>query len=201
MVDERRAGNDPPPSDRSLLRRFRDGDEDAATELYVRYAHRLRALARAQCSAGLARRVEVEDLVQSVFGSFFRGVRRGYYDVPDGEELWKLFLVIALNKIRLKGLFYRAAKRDVRRTVGGDRFEQAMGEAMGRDAGACTFLQLVINEALEPLPEPQKQMILLRIEGHEVAEIARQTERSKRTVERTLQRFRQQMADLLEVEG
>src|SRR5205085_1964193 len=30
------------PTDHSLLRRFRSGSEDAATELYVRYVHRLR---------------------------------------------------------------------------------------------------------------------------------------------------------------
>src|SRR3954463_15800086 len=80
-------------SDRSLLQRFQDGNQDAATLLYLRYAKRLRALAKAQCSRDLARRVEVEDIVQSVFRSFFRGASRGYYDVPAGEELWKLFLV------------------------------------------------------------------------------------------------------------
>ena len=31
-------------SDRSLLRRLRRGEDDAATALYLRYAHRLRAL-------------------------------------------------------------------------------------------------------------------------------------------------------------
>ena len=47
----------PEPSDHSLLRRFRHGSQDAATQLYLRYAQRLRALAQAQCSAELARRV------------------------------------------------------------------------------------------------------------------------------------------------
>src|SRR5579884_2141861 len=103
-------------SDASLLRRLRQGSEDAATQLYLRYAHRLRALARAQSSPELARRVEAEELVQSIFGSFFRAAGAGHYDVPVGEELWKLFLVIALNKIRAKGNYHRAAKRDVRQT-------------------------------------------------------------------------------------
>jgi hypothetical protein len=34
--------------------------------------------------------VDAVDLVQSIFRTFFRRVRRGCYDVPDGEELWKL---------------------------------------------------------------------------------------------------------------
>src|SRR5262249_38717285 len=107
-------------SDHSLLRRLRTGDQDAATQLYLRYAQRLQLLAPAECSAELARRVDMEDIVQSVFCSFFRGVSDGYYDIPAGEELWKLLLVIALNKIRAKGAFHRAARRDVRQTVGGD---------------------------------------------------------------------------------
>src|SRR5262245_19341532 len=87
-------------SDRSLLRRYRSGDQWAATQIYLRYAHRLRALARARCSRLWTHRCDDEDIVQSVFRIFFRGAKRGLYDVPDGEELWKLILVIALNKIR-----------------------------------------------------------------------------------------------------
>src|SRR6185369_9460641 len=87
-------------SDHSLLRRLREGSEDAATQLYRRYACRLDALTRANTARDLAPRVDSEDIVQSVFRTFFRRVTAGGYDVPDGEELWKLFLVIGLNKIR-----------------------------------------------------------------------------------------------------
>src|SRR5207302_10658754 len=99
------ASADSGPSDHSLLRRFRGGSQDAATELYVRYAHRLRALVKARCSSELARRLEPDDIVQSVFRRFFRRVSQGDYDVPAGEELWGLFLVIALNRIRAAEAF------------------------------------------------------------------------------------------------
>ena len=98
-------------SDRSLVRRLRTGSQDAATQLYLRYAKRLHGLTRAKCSPDLASRVDSEDIVQSVFRTFFRRVQKGEYDVPDGEELWKLFLVIGLNKIQSVGTFHRAAKR------------------------------------------------------------------------------------------
>jgi RNA polymerase sigma-70 factor (ECF subfamily) len=182
-------------SDHSLLGRLRRGSQDAAAALYRRYSHRLRALAKAQFSAELARRVEVDDIVQSVFGSFFRGASQGYYDVPAGEELWKLFLVIALNKIRAKGAYHRAAKRDAGRTVGGNAL--APDAVSDDDTAAESFLQLVIDEALERLPEPHRQMVRLRIEGYEVAEIARATARSKRSVERVLQDFRRHLAEVL----
>src|SRR3954454_15874075 len=93
-------GQQGPASDGSLLERFRRGSQDAATQLYLRYAERLRGLARAQISPLLARRIALDDVVQSVFGSFFRRAAEGFYDVPAGEELWRLFLVLALNKIR-----------------------------------------------------------------------------------------------------
>ena len=96
----------PVPSDRSLLRRLRGGSEDAATQLYLKYAKRLRALARATTSAQLARRVDADDIVQSVFRTFFRAASQGLYDVPAGDDLWKLLLVIALNKIRAAGIHH-----------------------------------------------------------------------------------------------
>jgi len=193
------APRNPAPTDHSLLRRFRGGNEDAATELYVRYAHRLRALVKARCSSELARRVEPDDIVQSVFRRFFRRVRQGDYDVPAGEELWGLFLVIALNRIRAAESFHRAGKRDVRVTVAdtGNYLE----DARGHDEVAYTVLQLTIAEALEQLPQQQRLMLELRIQGHEVAEIAHQTGRSKRTVERSLQEVRSWLRSFLDHES
>ncbi len=79
-------------TDKSLLTRYRRGDDDAATELYLRYADRLRALATNQTSALLQQRVDAEDMVQSVFRTFFRRASIGQYDIPEGDELWKLLL-------------------------------------------------------------------------------------------------------------
>ncbi|HYV37834.1 MAG TPA: sigma-70 family RNA polymerase sigma factor [Gemmataceae bacterium] len=185
-------------SDNSLLRRLRLGSEDAATQLYIRYAQRLRALAKAKASPALTRRVDIDEIVQSVFGSFFRGANNGYYDVPVGEELWKLFLVIALNKIRAKGAYHRAAKRDMRVTQGGQFLEECL--ETDQDSAALSFLRLTIEDALEQLPPQHRQMMTLRIEGCEVAEIAERTGRSKRTVERVLQEARKKLTSLLDEE-
>jgi RNA polymerase sigma-70 factor (ECF subfamily) len=186
-------------SDHSLLNRVLAGSQDAATQIYLRYAQRLHALAKAQCSTELARQVDTEDIVQSIFGSFFRGASQGYYEVPAGEELWKLFLVIALNKIRAKGNYFRAAKRDMRLTVHGKQIqhESTVG---GKNDEDLVFLQMAVTEALDGLPPHFKQMVTLRIEGYEVAEIAQKTGRSHRTVERILQQARQRLTELLQGE-
>jgi RNA polymerase sigma-70 factor (ECF subfamily) len=184
-------------SDGSLLRRFQGGQHDASTELYLRYAERLHALVVRQSSKDLARRVDAEEIVQSVFRTFFRRAAHGHYNVPDGEEMWKLLLVIALNKVRAAGAYHRAAKRDVRHTVAGEAFDVAMESEKGRDEGALTVLKMVIEELLEGMPVANRQMIELRIEGYEVTEITERVKRSKRTVERVLHGFRDRLEALI----
>ncbi|RIK74615.1 MAG: sigma-70 family RNA polymerase sigma factor [Planctomycetota bacterium] len=184
-------------SDGSLVRRFRHGEQDAATELYLRYADRLEKLAQRQTGRDLGPRVDAEDVVQSVFRTFFRRAAQGQYDLPAGEELWRLILVIALNKIRQLGIHHRAAKRSTERTKPVDRWDAIERGGDGKDATALATLEIVVDELLSQLPEAHRTMIVLRIEGHEVAEIAERTERSQRSVERVLQNFRQQLSALI----
>src|SRR5437868_4771116 len=115
---------EPPPmpeglaevSDKSLMRRYRGGNDDAARSLYGRYGDRLQALARAKLAGDLKGRVDAEDIVQSVFRRFFVAARKGSYEVPSGEDLWNLLMVFTINRIRSEQSFHRAARRDVRRT-------------------------------------------------------------------------------------
>src|SRR5437762_6283177 len=175
-------------TDQRLLERFQKGDREAASQLYQRYAERLLALTRRKSSSALACRLDPDDIVQSVFRNFFHAAREGGYDVPPGEDLWKLLLVIALNKIRARGTFHRAAKRDVRRTrriEGLDPYTLAKENPYGQSA--ATFLRLVAEEALASLSPLLRRIVELRIEGYQVHEIAQLTGRSLRTVERTLQ--------------
>ncbi|MCA9173584.1 MAG: hypothetical protein KDB14_03780 [Planctomycetales bacterium] len=177
-----------------MLRRFREGEQDAATAIYLRYAKRLQSLAATQTSNDLAVRIDPEGVVQSVFRTFFRRAAEGQYEIPDGEELWKLFLVMALNKIRSKATHHRAAKRDVRQTTAIDTGADLADE---QEQQAYLMLKLTMDDLLEELSESQRMMVLLRIEGYEVAEIATRTKRSKRSVERLLQGFRQKLAKVI----
>jgi RNA polymerase sigma-70 factor (ECF subfamily) len=176
------------------LRRFRGGDEDAATQLYLRYAGRLRAMAASKAAPELARRFDPEDIVQSVFRTFFRRAAAGQYQVPDGDELWKLFLVIGLNKVRALAAHHKAAKRDVRQTAG---IDAADGDRPGGEEDDLRVLQMTIDEMLAPLPASHREIINMRIAGHEVAQIAAKTRRAKRSVERILQEFRTSLRGVL----
>ena len=182
-------------SDRSLLRRFRLGEPDAATALYVRYADRLQALAKSQTSEQLSARFDPEDVVQSVFRTFFRRASEGLYVVPPGEQLWQLLLVLALNKVRALAVYHRAQKRDVCRTAGSPGLDAFQGV---KDENPMQILAMIIDEVVGNLPDVQQQMIKLRIDGHEVQQIAEQTSRSKRSVERVLQKVRHELAELID---
>lgn len=184
-------------SDRSLLRRFRLGQNDAPTQIYLRYAARIKGLATKQTGEELARRVDPEDIVQSVFRTFFRRAAQGHYDIPQGEEIWKLLLVIALNKVRSAGVFHRAARRDIRTTKGLEPLADSPADRQGNEE-AFSILKMVMEDLMAGLPENQRQMIELRIEGHEIAEIAATVGRSKRSVERVLQEFRTRLGQIIE---
>ncbi|MFO0898680.1 MAG: sigma-70 family RNA polymerase sigma factor [Pirellulales bacterium] len=185
---------EPLASDGSLLRRVQSGEQDAATELYARYAARLRGLARTWIGDDLQPRFDADDVLQSVFRTFFRRAAAGQYQVPEGEELWSLLLVIALNKLRGLAAHHRAAKRSVRSTAA---FELAEGRTDPTEEEAGQILRLLVAELLEELPPASARLVELRITGHSVDEIAAATERSKRTVERVLQSFRARLQELI----
>ena len=151
MTTAELGGRDASANDRSLLERFRRGEQDAATQLYLRYAQRLQLLATSQTSQQFAARFDPEDVVQSVFRTFFRRVSSGLYDVPPGEELWSLLLVLALNKIRTMSKHHRAQKRDVRKTVGSDLLGGPGQPNQPGDETSLQILQFVITDLLDTL--------------------------------------------------
>lgn len=181
------------PSDYTLVDRFRLGDEDAALRLYYRYAERLLNLATKQQADDLSARFDPEDIVQSVFRTFFRRVADGQYEAPEGDELWKLFLVIALNKLRSRGAYHRSQKRNVRNTQSIQ--EHLLTSDQNQHQVATSILCLSVQEIIEKQPESHREVIRMRIDGHDILAITQRLQRSKRTVERVLQNFRKELLD------
>ena len=126
--------------------------------------------------------------MQSVFRTFFQGARRRTYTVPPSGELWGLLMVLALNKVRNLVSHHRAGKRAVHHTTTLGDIESHL--ALSTNDAAAALLRMVLDEYLVGLPDSNRCIIQLRIEGYAVAEIAERTGRSRRTVERVLQEFR-----------
>jgi RNA polymerase sigma-70 factor (ECF subfamily) len=175
-------------SDAQLLQEIHDGEELAAEELFRRYAPRLLEFVRRRWPAVLASRLDPEDVVQSAFRSFFRHANQGMYEVSKNDDLWNLFIVICLNKIRVQYARHCAARRDARKT------QSANGDwlkALWSDPDVT--LDLTMREAVERLPLDHRRVAELRLQGYEVAAIAELIGRSRRTVERLLQECRQRL--------
>ena len=187
-------------TDRSLVSLVRSGDESAANELYERYAARVFGLVRSQMSDRTRAHWEPEDIVQSIFKSVFRGMNAGTYDAPPGGTLWKLIAVIAVHKVRRNARRSMSAKRDIRRV---DYAEDL--DLQSSPLQSIEQMEMAITESLECLKPAETEVVILRVRGFSIEEIAEQTNRSRRTVERLLCHARQRLAEVLcetdEVEG
>lgn len=184
----------PVPSDGSLVRYIRAGDQSAADVLYKRYADRIRRLVKTRWSSHFASRFDPDDVVQSVFRLVYQRIAAHKYDVPADGDLWRLLMVLAVNKMRDQVRFHKAARRNVFLTAGGDDPDHTAG---WMNESAETHLRLTVDEYLSDLSEADRQVVAWRMLGHTIAEIADQSGRAVRTVERVLRQSRNRLAELL----
>ena len=177
--------------------RMEDGLSIGAGSVTPAVDHEGRNLPMTMTINDIAVKVDSDDVVQSIFRTFFRRAAVGDYDVPDDMDLWNLLVTISLNKIREIGRYYRRARRDIGKSV--PLSETTVGNlTAGADEVACQVLEMVVDEAIAALPEAQQRIIRLHIEGWNVPEIAADTQRSKRTVERVLQEFRLKLKEQIQ---
>jgi DNA-directed RNA polymerase specialized sigma24 family protein len=77
----------------------RQGDRQAAGQLWQRYFHRLVGLARTALKAAPRRVADEEDVALSAFDTFFRGAEGGRFpDLDDRDGLWRLLVVLTQRK-------------------------------------------------------------------------------------------------------
>ena len=178
---------------RGVFARMRGGDEAAAREFFERYMPRLVALARARLSEKLAQKLDAEDVVQSVFRSFFIRARDGQYAIERAGDLWSLLATITRHKVLKKAEHFRQQKRRLER-------DQPLEWGSRADEGAVFAEEPTDEEAvaladeveflMRPLAPLQRAMLEKRLQGQPIPEIAEAVERSERTVRRFLIQFR-----------
>jgi RNA polymerase sigma-70 factor (ECF subfamily) len=179
----------------NLIARWRAGEQQAASELFQRYADRLIALARSQLSANLARRVDAEDVVQSAYRSFFDGTRDGRYQYLGKGELWQLLVTIMLHKLQDQARRQTAGKRSLaaEQYFGSEDSLQGMGAAVGeRQPSPAEALALVdeVEQTMRRLPPEHRRILELRLQGLNLYQIAVETHCCQRTVRRILEKIK-----------
>ena len=100
-----------------LLARLRAGDEQAAAEVFGRFAHRLVGLARQKLGKTLRGKEDPEDAVQSALKSFYVRYAAGQYELTSWDDLWGLLTRITAHKCGHRLERFHAARRDIRREI------------------------------------------------------------------------------------
>jgi RNA polymerase sigma factor (sigma-70 family) len=182
-----------------LLERLRNGDDSAAEAIFARYFHRLTLLARSRLSARLARRTDPEDIVQSVYRSFFVGVREGRYTLGRGGDLGRLLASITKHKLLRQARRQRADRRSIDLECSLDRVGE--GALPGRERDPTPEEAIALADELEwvfaELDPFGRRVLELRLQGLQIAAIADETGRAERSVRRALARIRELLAGRL----
>jgi RNA polymerase sigma-70 factor, ECF subfamily len=181
-------------SDQSLIARLRRGDNQAASEFYDRYVKRVFGLVHQQMSGRLHAVAQPEDIVQSVFKSIFRGLTTGDYDAPESGSLWRLMAIVAVNKVRQNARRRLAGKRDTRRT----QYLVELESFEAKSSGTPEEFELAIREAIEGLKPFEQEVVVLRVQGFTVEDISNELNRSRRGIERALQKIRESLLQTLD---
>jgi len=181
-----------------LLRRWQSGDEDAARQLFDLYSHKLAAVAQRNLSHRLGSRVDGDDIVQSVFRTFFRRSVEGEFQVTSSTELWRLLVKITLAKVRSQARHHTTIKRNIYAETSDPRdgwFVEAMSSEPGPEEAAMMLDQT--RAVLSGLPDKYADILALRLEGHARTEIADRLGVSRQTVHRVLALLQERMERLL----
>jgi RNA polymerase sigma-70 factor (ECF subfamily) len=178
--------------------RLRSGDPDAAQRVFQEFGQRLIALARNRLTAQLRPKIDPEDVMQSVFKSFFRRQADVPFDLETWDSLWALLTVLTLRKCGFRARFMRAQCRDVQREVPQVSLPDdsvAGWEAIGREPtpSEAAMLNETVAELLVGLSERDRQIVEMSLQGYSVAEMSVEAGCAQRTVQRLLARVKQRL--------
>jgi RNA polymerase sigma factor (sigma-70 family) len=178
------------------IRRWSAGDPQAAELLFARYAARLTQVAEQHLSRKVAAREGGEDVVQSVFRTFFRRSAEGQFQIDTSAQLWRLLVKITLQKARTRGRYHAAGKRSAAAEVAPED-DSWVAEALDREPDPAAAAELVdlMEAMLEGMPPLYCRVLELRLQGMVPADVARELNISRNTVYRALDLFKQRLLE------
>lgn len=175
---------------------LRDGNHDAAAQLWKRYFHKLSNLARRQLIHDAA--YDAEDLALSVFDSLWRAAQDGRYEqLANRDELWSLLVVIAHRKMLNRRRHTSAQRRSGRNsdTAGVLHIEGCHTAIEDTDPRSRPDWEVVMAEEcrhlLDLLGDRQmEQLAVLKLEGYSNGEAAEKLGMSEWALKRRLATIR-----------
>ncbi|MCA8986973.1 MAG: protein kinase [Planctomycetaceae bacterium] len=178
-------------SNQELLQAWNTGNEAAARLLVHRYLTRLLALAKSRLSRTLGRRLDAEDIVFSVWRSFFVGVDQGRFETTSEDDLWPLLVTLTVRKLARQHERHHALLRNANLDISWDaaaEWREAISQDPSPDQAA--ILTEEVDALWSSLSETDQNILRLQLQGEKQADIAASLNCSKRTVRRSQQRIR-----------
>jgi RNA polymerase sigma-70 factor (ECF subfamily) len=183
-----------------LLLRVRGGDQEAARELVQRYEPAIRRAIRFRLTdKRLARVMDSMDICQSVLASFFIRAAAGQFDIEQPDQLLKLLVAIARNKLALQARRQHRQRRDVR------RIQSAGSDAaifVDHDPSPSSLVagQELLDKANALLSTDERELLDLRKEGLDWAGIAERLGGTPEALRKKLARAMDRVAHQLDLD-
>jgi RNA polymerase sigma-70 factor (ECF subfamily) len=191
--------------EKALVELYKQGHESAAFNIYERYIDRLMTLARRRLSQRLASRVDPEDIVQSVFRSFFVRAKEGRFVFAEQDDLCKLLVTMTLHKTLRQVAYHKAAKRDpAQETEQGEHHQERLVALFDREPTPeeqIAFLDQ-LDHFFRRLNPQERQIIEMRVQGYNNEEIAKELSRPDSPLyDRKIRRVIEHVRAIAEKEG
>jgi RNA polymerase sigma-70 factor (ECF subfamily) len=190
----------------AVMARLRAGESDAANVILSRFTRRLLALARAQLGSTTAAKGELEDVLQSVYKSFFARYKQDQFELADWNELWSLLTIITVRKCVNRRSYHRAGRRDVRRQVpwqGSPGQKNAGWDLVDREPTPleAAVLADTVQQLFRGMDEPDREAVSMLLQGYTAGEVAVAQRCSERTVRRVRKRVKDRLKKLYAAES
>lgn len=186
-----------------LMARLQGGDQHAAFEVFHEYSRRLAGLARTRLQGAIAAKVDPDDILQSVFRSFFLRHRDGQFELDGWDALWSLLTVITLRKCGRQVDYFQAACRSLSREAQppaqNDEETYASCQAIARDPTAEEAAQLAetVEAILADLTPRDRHIVEKTLAGETPASISIEVQCSERTVERVRAKLQTKLESMI----
>jgi len=184
------------PSDTELVRRFKEGDREAYSELVRRYQDRVYTM----CLRWMKDPNIAEEVAQDVFLALFRALDRFRGDAQLSTWIYR----VVINHCKNRRLYRQRRHATKHEPLEGERQDdmpdrQIPSEGPGTDALIHrTEAQELVHEALARLDEEQREIILLRdVQDLSYDQIGEILDLPRGTVKSRLHRARAQLASVL----
>ena len=183
---------------RAMLEDLMAGQETAAARIVEQHTDGLIRVARQRIGKKLGQRVDAEDVLQSVYRSFFGRLREGKYEISTGRDLWNLLVRMTLNKICRQAKYHQAQKRDMdqEEVVAQQSAQVPLADLARTDEPDPQEAAILIEEVemlLGALKEQDRPVVELRLQGFTTSEISKETGRPERSVRRILERLKEKL--------